>query len=79
VKISVTEWFSMKLPDEPKGWRRLRAMAQRAPDTHSLALIIEQLNRLLDEHEKKMKNQSYVRNSQLGTPALSLEVQPQYD
>ncbi len=37
---------------EPKGWRRLHNKAQRERDPRKLALIIDQLNQLLSEHEK---------------------------
>ena len=37
---------------EPKGWRKLQAMAQRERDPQKLAHIIDQMNRLLDRHEK---------------------------
>jgi hypothetical protein len=40
------------LRDEPKGWKRLQRKAQRERDPQKLALIIDQLNRLLDEHER---------------------------
>jgi len=70
----------MKLPDEPEGWHRLRAMAKRAPDTHTLALIIEQLNRLLDEHERKRQTDPHhFLDERTGSPAIALEVQRQYD
>ena len=39
------------LCDEPRGWKRLQRKAQRESDPEKLALIIDQLNRLLDEHE----------------------------
>jgi hypothetical protein len=42
----------MNLPDEPEGWHRLQELAQNAPDTHSLARIIAEMNRILDRHEK---------------------------
>jgi len=68
----------MKLPDEPEGWHRLRAMAKRAPDTHTLALIIEQLNRLLDEHERKTAIRPHdALDEPIRTPAITLEVQGQ--
>jgi hypothetical protein len=70
----------MKLPDEPEGWRRLRAMAKRAADTRSLTLIIEQLNRLLDEHEKKTRDRpTHILDERRRTPATTLEVQRHYD
>jgi hypothetical protein len=37
---------------EPAGWKRLKAAAENAPDAHSLALIIEEMNRILYQHEK---------------------------
>jgi hypothetical protein len=43
----------MRLPDEPKGWRKLQKMAQQEDDPEKLASIIERMNRLLDEDEKR--------------------------
>lgn len=40
----------MTLPDAPEGWESLQSLAQEAPDTKSLTLIIAEMNRLLDEH-----------------------------
>jgi hypothetical protein len=40
------------LPDEPKGWQSLQAMAQRERNPQRLTEIIDQMNRLLDEHER---------------------------
>ena len=40
------------LRDEPKGWKQLQARAQKERDPQKLALIIDELNRLLDEHER---------------------------
>jgi hypothetical protein len=37
---------------EPNGWRKLQAMAQRERDPQKLASIIDQMNCLLDRHEK---------------------------
>jgi hypothetical protein len=42
----------MALPDEPGGWRILQAMAERESDPQRLAEIIEEMNRLLDAHER---------------------------
>ncbi len=68
----------MKLPDEPEGWHHLRALAKRAPDTHTLSLIIEQLSRLLDEHERKTENRPHDALDQpIRTRAIALEVQHQ--
>jgi hypothetical protein len=43
----------MTLPDEPKGWRRLQQLAQEESDPEKLVAIIDEINRLLDEHERK--------------------------
>ena len=42
----------MALLDEPVGWRQLQATAQQEKDPHRLAFIIDQMNCLLDRHEK---------------------------
>ena len=42
----------MPLSDEPKGWRRLQAKALQERTPEKLALIIDQMNELLDEHER---------------------------
>jgi hypothetical protein len=39
--------------DEPQGWRELWEMAQQEQDTKKLAAIIDQMNQLLTEHEKR--------------------------
>jgi hypothetical protein len=38
--------------DEPEGWRRLWEKAQRERDPAKLAAIIDEMNKLLSEHEK---------------------------
>ena len=48
----------MTLLDEPKGWRKLQAMAQRENDPQKLASIIDQMNQLLDEHERMAADRS---------------------
>lgn len=48
----------MALLDEPKGWRKLQAMAQRENDPQKLASIIDQMNQLLDEHERMAADKS---------------------
>ncbi len=54
----------MELPDEPKGWRILQAKAQQEKDPKQLASIIDQMNRLLDQHERMgATGESLVRNS----------------
>lgn len=45
---------TVRLLDEPQGWRSLQHMAHQETDPQRLALIIEQMNRLLDFHEKRM-------------------------
>lgn len=42
----------MRLPDEPKRWRKLQIQAQRGRDPRRLKELIEQMNRLLEEREK---------------------------
>jgi hypothetical protein len=44
------------LLDEPKGWRQWQEMALRERDPQKLASIIDQMNRLLDRHEKDGRN-----------------------
>jgi hypothetical protein len=43
----------VRLLDEPQGWRSLQHLAQRETDPQKLTLIIEEMNRLLDRHDKK--------------------------
>jgi 23S rRNA maturation mini-RNase III len=38
--------------DEPPGWRTLQEKAQRERDPKKLAALIDEMNRLLTEHEK---------------------------
>ena len=40
------------LGDAPKGWKALQRKAQEERDPQKLSLLIDQLNRLLDEHER---------------------------
>jgi len=49
---------TVTLLDEPKGWRKLQAMAQRENDPQKLASIIDQMNQLLDEHERMAADRS---------------------
>jgi hypothetical protein len=44
--------IAVPLPDEPKGWRRLQAKALQERNPEKLALIIDRMNELLDEHER---------------------------
>jgi len=39
------------LPDEPRGWRKLRDQAQRERNPKKLAALIEKMNRLLAKRE----------------------------
>jgi hypothetical protein len=57
------------LPDEPEGWQRLQTMAQRERNPQRLVEIIDQMNRLLDEHERRAGGR--------GTPRLALAGQNQ--
>jgi len=38
--------------DEPKGWRKLQTLAQNESDPQRLESIINEMNLLLDRHEK---------------------------
>ncbi len=49
------------LPDEPKGWRKLQAMAQKERNPKKLAGILERMNRLLTAHEKKSFSQQQAK------------------
>lgn len=42
----------MRLSDEPRGWRRLQAMAQSEDNPERVAAIIDEMNRLLEAHER---------------------------
>ncbi len=68
----------MALRDEPKGWRKLQAMAQRERDPKKLACIIDRMNRLLDRHEKMVANdeaQEPEHSAKTFDRALGLEVE----
>jgi hypothetical protein len=43
----------MRWPQEPEGWRDLQTQAQREDDPQRLASIIDEMNRLLDRHERR--------------------------
>jgi hypothetical protein len=67
------------LLDEPRGWRKLQAMAQRERDPQKLAFIIDQMNRLLDRHERMAATQNAEDPrslSRISDGVISLEVQP---
>lgn len=53
----------MPLLHEPKGWRTLQEMAQRETDPQKFAAIINQLHRLLEEHEKMVASYESPRPS----------------
>ena len=50
-------------------WRRLQRKAQQESDPARLAAIIDQLNRLLDEHER-MAAERDIRRAMLTDPNL---------
>jgi len=54
-----------EVPGEPEGWRELQEKAQQETDPKKLAAIIDEMNRLLSEHEKR------VRRGQTGPMARS--------
>jgi|HubBroStandDraft_6_1064221.scaffolds.fasta_scaffold196841_2 hypothetical protein len=49
--------------DEPAGWRQLQAMALRETDPKRLVEIIDEMNRLVDEHEGKTKQRDSTKKS----------------
>jgi len=55
------------LPDEPKGWRKLWEEAQHEKDPKRLAELIDQMNRLLTQHEKAAAREE----TKSGTSSLS--------
>jgi hypothetical protein len=55
--------------DEPEGWRILWESAQREKDPQKLALLIDQLNQLLTQHEKAARElESPSRRAKTQTP-----------
>jgi hypothetical protein len=46
------------LPGEPEGWRELQERARSAKDAKELDAIVAEMNRLLDECEKKGANEA---------------------
>ncbi len=48
------------LPDEPQGWRELCARIQQEHDAEKLAILIQEVNSLLSDHEKGNKHFSGV-------------------
>ncbi len=55
--------MEQRLSDEPKGWRKLQAMAQKERNPEKLAAILERMNRLLTAHEKKSLGESKLSRS----------------
>jgi hypothetical protein len=47
------EWKIPEVPGEPDGWRELQKKAQQETDPKKLAAIIDEINRLLTEHEQR--------------------------
>ena len=53
INVALEGVMEQCLPGEPKGWRKLQAMAQKERDPKKVAAIIERMNRLLAAHEKR--------------------------
>jgi hypothetical protein len=53
INVALEGLMEQCLPGEPKGWRKLQAMAQKERDPKKMAAIIERMNRLLAAHEKR--------------------------
>ena len=53
LNVALEGVMEQSLPGEPKGWRKLQAMAQKERDPKKVAAIIERMNRLLAAHEKR--------------------------
>jgi hypothetical protein len=67
-------------PDEPHGWRQLHAMAQQEKDPQRLALIIDQMNSLLEQHQEIFENENPSTRAWDPDNPLKLDVQTwQYD
>lgn len=59
------------LPEEPEGWRELQEKAQRERDPKKLAALIDKMNELLTEWEKKAageEGKSRVRRTDVPRP-----------
>ena len=61
--------------DEPRGWKRLQAMAQRATDPESLAAIINEMNRILDQHKWMGEPSPHSASQRRYEPTINLEAQ----
>ena len=70
ILLNISGGGTVPLLHEPKGWRILQEMAHRETDPQKFAAIIDQLNRLLDEHEKMMADCEFARPSSQSGPRL---------
>ena len=65
----------MGLLDEPRGWRQLHAIAQQERNPQRLASLIDQMNSLLDRHEKMAENENLSTSATIDSDNLiKLEV-----
>jgi hypothetical protein len=62
-------------PDEPKDWQRLQQMAQEAPDSATLTLVIAEMSRVLNEYERLIAVQEGAQRFREQQPNLSLSLQ----
>ena len=65
INVALEGVMEQCLPGEPKGWRKLQAMAQKEPNSEKLAAIIERMNRLLTAHEKESLNKQRAKPQRL--------------
>jgi hypothetical protein len=65
-----------EVPGEPKGWRDLQERAQQETDPKKLAAIIDEMNKLLTEHEGRAGGDLPRRApDSVGAPKLKLRSQ----
>jgi hypothetical protein len=57
--------MEQRLPDEPKGWRKLCAKAQKERDPNKLVAILARINRLLTAHEQQSASNQQVKTGRL--------------
>jgi hypothetical protein len=50
-----------RLPDEPKGWRKLQAKAHKERDPKKLDDLLTKINDLLTKHEKQKELKGLVK------------------
>jgi len=55
------------IPDEPKGWRRIWEKTQTERDPKKLIQLLDQLNHLLSENERKTEHKPPPAVSKRGT------------